>query len=165
MFEFISNNQSWLIIIGVVVVGLYLASKHKNKKPVLPYELNTSLLTANELNFFKALITAVDSKLYISPKVRMIDFVSVIKGSDEYATHRNKIISKHIDFLLCNNDTMAPVCAVELDDRSHKSEKVQERDALVNQIYEAVNLPIVRIQSQRIYSDENIRATLLKYLS
>ena len=50
-----------------------------------------------------------------------------------------------LDFVLCDN-TSNPICAIELDDKSHLRESAKTRDMKKDKALNAAGIPIVRIK-------------------
>ena len=90
----------------------------------------------------------------------MSDVLKVRKGADNWQSHFNKIQSKHVDFLLCDSDRVRPVCAIELDDSSHRRAKRRKRDKDVDRFFRAAGLPLVRIPAQKSYNTKEVHAKL-----
>lgn len=125
----------------------------------LPYELNETILTERERAFYRILRPIADRlELQICPKVRVADIVSIKKGTRDWQKWFNKIRSKHVDFLLCDYD-MNIVLMIELDDRSHETERAQKNDALKNTIF---GDRLVRIRSLKEDPEPVITAALRK---
>lgn len=104
------------------------------------------LLTPNEYKFYKQLKPITDKyELKILPKIRMADLIEVNKGlnSSERKSAENKILQKHFDFVLTNQDLYVS-CIIELDDNSHNNENTKKRDEIKNKICETVKLPLIR---------------------
>lgn len=140
-----------LAVIAVIVIIWILLHLHEK----LPYEMNETILTERERSFYRILKPVCDKlELQICPKVRVADIVSIKKGTKDRQKWFNKISSKHVDFLLCDYD-MNIVLIVELDDRSHETERAKQSDALKNAIF---GKRIVRIRTL----DEDVEAALLK---
>ncbi len=116
-----------------------------------PYRLRDDFLSAAELSFFRVLQQSVKEDLVICPKVRLADLFMVPQAEGSQAW-RNKIDRKHVDFLLCEPATMRPRLGIELDDSSHAKQKRQERDQLVEAVFEAAQLPLLRVPATRTYS-------------
>jgi len=74
----------------------------------------------------------------------------------------NRVLSKHFDFVLCAQNALAVVCVVELDDRSHRSKRRQERDAFLASACKAAGLPLLQIPARRAYSVPEVRASVLE---
>ena len=123
----------------------------------LPYVARESLLTPAERSFYGALCMAVADRHLIFCKVRLADLVTVAKGVEKWQSHFNRISAKHVDFVLCAQDTLAPVVAIELDDKSHGSSSRQDRDAFVDDVLDAAGIPIVRVRASRSYNAHDIR--------
>ena len=103
-------------------------------------KMNDHILSDNELAFFKKLKVITDEyNLLIFTKVRLAD---IFKTSD-YSSLA-KIRSKHIDFIICDNETK-PIKFIELDDSTHNNKKNAENDIKKNEIFKSMNIDIFRI--------------------
>ena len=154
------NLNNWVLWLGLGIVALailiwiYIRLHEK-----LPYELNETILTERERAFYRILKPIADKlELQICPKVRVADIVSIKKGTKDWQKWFNKIRSKHVDFLLCDYD-MNIVLMIELDDRSHESERAKKNDALKNAIFGG---RLVRIRSLKDDVEAEITAALKK---
>lgn len=124
------------------------------------------LLSDAELNFYRLLVKVLahprdpngPPQAVVMSKVRVPDLIRVRKGlgRSERSSAFNRIKSKHVDFVLCEPVTMRVMCVIELDDKSHRSEKVQRRDALMDSIYAAAGLPILHVDCRRGYSMQEV---------
>lgn len=162
-------NWGILVVIGIIVIILEVASqsvrnKKTNEKLQQSKSLNADesdrteeqeenitdteytsykkkyLFTKNEFYFYKQLQKIAESKKLLPlAKVRLADFVEV-NNKAEYMKYFAKIRSKHIDFLLLDNETLKIVVAIELDDNSHSNEK----DEFKNKLFEQINIPLIR---------------------
>lgn len=145
-----------LAVLAVAVLIWILILLHEK----LPYEMNETILTERERSFYRILRPIADKlELQICPKVRVADIVSIKKGTRDWQKWFNKIRSKHVDFLLCDYD-MNIVLIIELDDRSHETERAKKNDALKNAIF---GNKLVRIRSLKD-DVEGIITTALKKL-
>src|SRR6185436_9566894 len=79
----------------------------------LPYRLREPFLTTTELALFRALAHMVGTRYVICPKVALNDVFYIVRPN-ENVHFFNKIFRKHVDFLLCDPQTFAPVFAVEI---------------------------------------------------
>jgi hypothetical protein len=95
-------------------------------------------------------------------KVRLADVVHVSKGSGAWQSHFNRISSKHLDFLLCDQN-LAPVVAIEFDDSSHDEKDRQSRDDFVDQVLASAALPIIHVRAKRGYALDEVREMLRPY--
>lgn len=115
-----------------------------NKK--LPYK-KKYILTKNEYGFYKELRKITDPKGYqVITKIRLADIIEVNKNeikSNEYMKYFNQIQSKHIDFVICDNNLHLLV-AIELDDNSHYRERTIKSDYLKDNALESAGIKLIR---------------------
>ncbi|QKT03370.1 DUF2726 domain-containing protein [Ectothiorhodospiraceae bacterium 2226] len=122
-----------------------------------------ALFSPAERSFLGVLEQAVGSDYRILGKVRVADVLEVM-ARDRAAHLRafNRISAKHFDFLLCTPDEIVPLCAIELDDRSHRGAARRRRDAFLEHACRDAALPLLRIPATRSYSVEALRDAVLR---
>jgi hypothetical protein len=146
----------WFVAFVLISVGIRLVDSHlKNRKfKRFPYQTQGHILSRGELRFFHVLREIVGDDALICPKVRLGDIFSVTdEGRSNFYFYLNRINQKHVDFLLCDPETMHPLVGIELDDKSHEREDRKARDAFVDQVYQAAGLPLIHVPVQRVYED------------
>ena len=126
-------------------------------KPIFPYRVRDDFLSPAEHSFYQVLKTVVGPRVHICPKVSLSDLFFV-KSSDagEWRTYTNKIDRKHVDFVLCDPRTMAPVAGVELDDKSHQRADRKVRDAFVEGVFAAAGLALLRVPAKQGYQAQEL---------
>ncbi len=137
--------------ISLLLTLLWLR-RHRHLR-AFPYQRRPSLLTAAELDFLRVLEQACAGRWRIHVQVRLADVLQV-QGSLAprwRMSAQNRINSKHVDFVLCEPGSLAIVCAIELDDRSHLLPARQARDAFVNEAFRVAGLPLLRVPVRRRY--------------
>ena len=150
--------ENWPVVVGaLVVIAAFLLMRMYSEPRWLPYEPRKALVTKSELRFYRSLQKAVMDDWEIFAMVRIADLIKVQKNSTKYRTWLNKILSKHIDFVLCNPATLEVVCAIELDDVSHLRPDRVERDKFVNHAFESAGLPLLRIPVEKAYKATEVR--------
>jgi uncharacterized protein DUF2726 len=122
----------------------------------LPYKKRDYLLSAAERSFYEVLCGVVDSQLHVFPKVRLADLFYLPRGTENWRAHRNRIQSKHVDFVLCDRQNIAPLLVIELDDASHEREDRKERDAFLDKALAAASLPILHVAAKRTYAPKEL---------
>jgi hypothetical protein len=130
----------------------------------LPYRLRDNFLTAAELSFYHVLRLALKDTVVIQTRVSLADIFFTARPHENQAA-RARIAQKHVDFLLCEPQSLRPLVAIELDDASHAREDRQERDQFVNEVFAAAGLPLVHQRAQRTYNTAELAAGLADYLS
>ena len=122
--------------------------------------------TRNEYYFFKRLKNIfqeswLDNNYTLFSKVKVRDIIGVKPWSYDTLKRTNQW---HFDFLICDDrQAFRPILAIELDDNSHPSEEVQERDRLKNLLCEQVDMPLIRVYNSN--PDEDIKMMLLEVLN
>jgi len=125
----------------------------------LPYRLRDDFLSMAEASFYRVLKQVVSEHLLVCPKVSLDDIFFVAHPERHY-TYLNKINRKHVDFLLCDPNSLKPVVGVELDDASHRRPERVERDEFVEQVFAAAKLPLLRFPVQAGYVPQEILQAL-----
>jgi hypothetical protein len=130
----------------------------------LPYGLRDSLLSPAELSFYRVAMTALSGRAVLCPKVRLADLFYVHRP-DINVQFFNGIAQKHVDYVLCDPETLRPLAGVELDDSSHLRDDRQRRDIIVERIFSAAKLPLVRFPASVGYAVRDLDAAFLPYLN
>ena len=123
----------------------------------LPYRQRGKLVTKSELRFYRSLAKAVQDDFEVFAMVRIADLLRVEDGTANYRKWLNKILAKHIDFVLCDPGTLEPKLCIELDDRSHERPDRMERDRFVDLAFESAGLPLLRVEVKKSYPVREVR--------
>jgi hypothetical protein len=140
----------------------------QNQQPVaaiqtFPYKIQRSLLVPSELPFYRVLSSVIGNRAVICPKVRLGDVFFVIdfkNNRDQYFS----IAERHVDFLLCEPQSLKPILGIELDDLGHSQYDRKQRDEFIKKVFEAAGLPLVRIPVQPKYDPGLLEQRLARYL-
>jgi Protein of unknown function (DUF2726) len=126
------------------------------------YKRKSYFFTRSENDFFGLLQRTLEGRnMIVFPKARVADVLETAGGG---LAGFNRISQKHVDFLLVSVPDFQPVMAIELDGRSHGSEKQQARDAVKDQAFKSANLPLVRVPVSRDLSDVMLLSILEPHL-
>jgi hypothetical protein len=145
-------GESWvigLLALAAVVVASALRRMWRPRVPPSPYRRRASLFTRDERRFYDALLQATGGRFIVFAQVRLIDLVEVPRGVPGCPYWFGKVRHKHLDFVLCDPATAAPVLAIELDGASHQSGVQQQRDAEKDAILKQAGLPLLRVGTQK----------------
>lgn len=108
------------------------------------YQKRYRLMNNSESSFFHVALKTLPEGYFIFPKMRIADIIETKNGAGYYK-QRNKILPKHVDFVVCDKN-LRTVCAIEIDGTSHDTPERRERDELVEYIFEYVGIPLERVR-------------------
>lgn len=160
-----------IIIISIVIIFISrkkeLDINNTRKKEeitnidITKYKLNKNIFTDIERFFYKVLREITEKMdLIIMTKVRLADIIYTENNNYKYF---NKIKAKHIDFVLIDSSGNIKLL-IELDDKSHDNYERQERDKFLNEIFENLNIKLLRIKAKYSYNikelEEKIKESL-----
>lgn len=144
-----------------VIAGMFFAvivlMRLYSQPDSLPYRARGKLVTKAELRFYRSLYKAVQDDFEIFAMVRIADLLRVEQGTKNYRKWLNKILAKHIDFVLCDPGSLEPKVCIELDDRSHERPERIERDKFVDLAFESAGLPLIRVEVKKSYPPRELR--------
>jgi hypothetical protein len=145
------------------IFSLFGLTGEKEKSLPLPYKTKESILTKAEYRFYLVLIQAIENKAVVIPKVNLNDVFSITEN-EHYQSARNRISQRHIDFLVCEENTLHPLFGIELDDSSHNEESHKQRDEFKNKVFIAATLPLIRVPVKHSFDMTELKTTLQPYL-
>ncbi len=152
-----------LALVGAAVrYCLLRALRRKFGDPLpsaFPYRARPSLVTRNELRFYAALRRAAGTRFAIAVKVRLADIITC-PGAAWSMGYGRLIAQKHLDFVLCDPETLRIVLAFEVDDRTHERPDRRLRDLFVDRAMAAAGVPLVRVRAAATYSPRAIERLL-----
>jgi len=137
------------------------------EEPDFPYRKTKALFSPAERSFLGVLCLAVGDNAKIFGKVRVADVVMPERGlsRSDWQKAFNKISRKHFDFLLCSNEDLSVICAIELNDSSHQSKKRQQRDEFLKGVCNAAGIPLLQIPAKQNYAIEEINQLIAPHIN
>ncbi len=120
----------------------------------LPYRLRERFLSTPEIALFHVLQKMVGVHYLICPKVALNDIFYIVRPN-ENVHFFNKIFRKHVDFLLCEPESLKPAIGIELVKPVSKTEK-READQFMDDLFLSAGLPLVHIQTSEHYSQQDL---------
>lgn len=149
-----------IVVIVLLAVTGVLARRLLQQRGVsagpttFPYYARKALFTAAERSFLGVLEQAVEGRYRVFGKVRLGDVLGV-KGGTPAAERRralNRVLAKHVDFVLCHPETLSIAALVELDDSSHRRPSRRARDAFLQRACAVAGMPLVRFPVRASYA-------------
>jgi len=120
------------------------------------YQKRRYFFSHQERKFYDALLNDLDDDLQVFAKVRIADIVWLTNEPKDKWQHLNRILTRHVDFLICDVRQQIPLVAVELDDSSHNRVDRQESDRFKDTLFAHVQMPLERFQIKDTYEPGEI---------
>jgi hypothetical protein len=120
----------------------------------LPYRLREPFLASTELALFRALTELMGARYSICPKVSLNDIFYIVRPN-ENVHFFNKFFRKHVDFLLCDLQTLVPAFGVEIVRPISKNE-ARETDKFLDALFTDAGLPLVHVPSSESYDPSDV---------
>jgi hypothetical protein len=122
----------------------------------LPYRLREPFLASTELALFRVLTELMGKRYSICPKVSLNDVFYIVRPN-ENVHFFNKFFRKHVDFLLCDLQTLAPAFGVDIVRPISKNE-ARESDKFLEDLFTDAGLPLVHVPSSESYDLSDVIA-------
>jgi hypothetical protein len=140
-------------------------TSYKSGSAPLPYIRATALLTKGERAFWHPLLRAIDGRYRLFCKVRLADVVRCPPDRRDEGRWFRKIGRYHVDFVVCDSKTTAPLLVIELDDRGHRERIRRDRDSFKDAVLKAAGIPILRVPAQHAYDAAALKAEVCRLLN
>lgn len=130
------------------------------------YAIRQSLMTPPERAFLHALDRAADGIGRVMGKPRVADVLTVAGGSAQGRHKRlRRMFGMHFDYVICDAKSLAPLVAVELDDKSHNRRDRRKRDAYLAAVCRRAGLPLMRVPVSNRYDTQKLEQRLRAIIS
>jgi hypothetical protein len=120
----------------------------------LPYRLREPFLSTPEMALYRVLQEMVGGRYMICPKVALNDVFFIVRPN-ENVHFFNKLFRKHVDFLLCDPQSMDPAFGVEIVKPVFKNE-TRASDQFMEELFTNAGLPLVHVPSGDRYETSDI---------
>lgn len=120
----------------------------------LPYRLREPFLSSTELALFRTLLELMGDRYWICPKVSLNDIFYIVRPN-ENVHFFNKFFRKHVDFFLCDLQTLAPAFGVDIVRPISKNE-ARESDRFLEDLFTNAGLPLVHVPSSESYDPSDV---------
>lgn len=147
-----------LVLVAFICFALVFYIKQRQyRHPALrmPYQLRRPVLQAEEREFLALLQQAVANDHLILCKIRIAEVVEVtaIPRRSHWYQATNRISAGCFDFLLCDPQTLDPICAIEMEPAS-------EDNAFLDELCETIGLPLLRLKPETARSYSEVRTAI-----
>jgi hypothetical protein len=159
LLQFLLSNWPVVAVVAGIALVVWFA-RHSGNDVLSAFEKRGPLVTGAELRFYRALQAAVGGSWSVFAMVRLADLVKVRRGIAGEQSWRSKSFGKHIDFVLCDNDSLEVCLAIELDDASHRRPDRQQSDQFKAEALASAGLPLLRVDMAESYDKISLRKTI-----
>jgi hypothetical protein len=150
--------QNWPLVVFVVgailLIALALIALREGPPP---YERRGVLLSPAEINFLRALTSAVREDWLVFSKVRLPDIIKVRAKTRKSQTWQSRIHGKHLDFVLCDYETLEVKLAIDLDDPAIPKGQRRAQENFVTAALTAAGVPLLRVRVREKYETAALR--------
>jgi hypothetical protein len=153
--------HNWpLLLFGAITLVLMIVALLSLRDGPLPYERRGVLLSPAEINFLRTLQAAAREDWLIFSMVRLADIIKVRPRTRKFQTWNMRIQGKHLDFVLCDTETLDIKLAIELEQQPTSFLDRGQRDRFVNTALAAAGVPLLRVKVQEKYETSVLRKDL-----
>jgi len=128
------------------------------------YQRRNYLFSYQERRFHDLLSRNFGENWQIFAKVRMADLVDLVNEPKDRGRYINWILTRHLDFVICDKSRQRPLLVIELDDSSHAKYDRRESDQFKTSVFEQAGLPLRRFRV-KAYNDAEVVNEILTVLT
>lgn len=156
----------WIQILAafVIVAGYFFLLSQVSQKKGYQYTRKASFMTRSEREFYEMLLAAVGNEMHVFAQVHLPTILDHKVNGQKWGGAFRHISQKSVDFVLCDKKDIAPLLAIELDDRSHERSDRIERDREVERMLSEAGMPLLRVPDYKSLTSaslaERIRETI-----
>ncbi len=110
----------------------------------------------NERKFYEAILNDIGDEFRVFAKVRLADIIWLTNEPKDKWRHLKRVLSSHIDFVICDVQQQIPLVAIELDDSTHNRFDRQESDKFKDSLFAHVQMPLERFPVKDTYQPGEI---------
>ncbi len=145
-----------VLLVAIDILRLLYSSKQfrnwvTSQQASFSYNRQPALFSPAEQSFLEMLEQALGPDYRVFGKVRIADLIKPANGAGQQ-TALNRIIEKHVDFVVCNATDLSIIGVIELDDERHNQNSRQKPDGFVDRAFASAGIPITRFPARAAYS-------------
>jgi hypothetical protein len=119
-----------------------------------PYRLRDYFLSTPEIALLRQLQQMIGNHYVICAKVALTDIFTIVRPNENVHFY-NKIFRKHVDFLLCDPQTLKPAIAIELVKPIGRSE-IRASDQFMEELFLQEGVPLVHVPLGERYEQSEL---------
>jgi very-short-patch-repair endonuclease len=144
------------IVFAIRIFELLARGGVFSSKPKYKYGRKDFIMTRAEHECYDALVAEMGASYFFFPQIHL-DAIVFPKNTQKDRLYAFRHINqKSLDFVACGKETMRPLFAVELDDKTHSQPKRIERDKEVERILHGAGIPLIRIENRGRFDQKEL---------
>jgi very-short-patch-repair endonuclease len=144
------------IVIATRVFELLARSGIFSSKPKYQYGRKDFIMTRAEHECYAALVAEMGASYFFFPQIHLDAIVYPKNTRKDRLYAFRHINQKSLDFVACGKESMRPLFAVELDDKTHRQPRRIERDKEVERILLGAGIPLIRIENRGRFDQKEL---------
>lgn len=146
-----------LLFLVSVLIGVTTRRRQREAMDRYKYRPRKHLMVGQEKQCFQMLNDLFGEKFYVIPNVNLASLLSHKVGmQDRYAAYRF-IDNKTVDFVLCNKNTLRPICVVKLEDGVQNDLKEPGSDPRdMEKFFRSAHIPFIFLAKTQRLTEEYI---------
>ena len=149
-----------LIFIWFVIKILEWIERNYIKSSYFPYVKKTQFFSDDEKRFYYALVEAMGPEFMVFSKCRVVDLLEV--DFQKHFAAFKRVQSKRVDFVVVRKGDGGLACAIVLGNELH--ERFAKESLFLDEVFSTAGLPLIRFESQPVYSVAEIQKALVSCL-
>lgn len=141
------------------ILDLIFGEKEPNE---IPYYGRKYLLSRGEHAFYRTLRSVLGEKADVMCHVKMADVIKVRSETKDFYRYFGRTKARHLDFVVVKPGSLEIIMAIELDDKSHKSEKAIEADKFKDDAFAAAKIPLLRVKAKKEYDGGELKRQIIE---
>jgi hypothetical protein len=152
-------------IVGIMARRQKLEQDNKRPRGRDITVIRKALLTPNEAAFYTEFQKIMPIGRQLCCKCRLEDLMRIPDNIPGKNAQRNRIKSRHVDFVLFNPINGFTDYAIELDDSTHNTPQRQQEDLFKDELFQQIKMPLIRIKARREYNCREIQREIAAQLN
>jgi len=144
------------LVVFFVMLAMAVALLKSKARPIptkVKHKKSSHIATRNEIRFYEALLEVLPREYVVHSQVSLMALVQPVDYKDN-----SKTWAKRMDFVITDRTTRV-LAVIELDDKSHNSEKAKKRDLYKNNALKGHHT-LLRFNTEKVFDRKMIKERL-----
>ncbi len=126
--------------------SMWLVQRSQNAKKRIPhFQRKKSLLSAQQLAFYAALVRAVGAQSLVFARVNLAHLMQHPGEDPNYHEHWRRVCRRWLDFVICSPSSVSPILAIKLETRMERKRRMLGGIDVLDDTLSSARIPLLRI--------------------